>query len=610
MVVHGSTIIIHGGYNGDSFLNDMWFCSLDGLFTCNNPESLGPMWSELKLGASLSPTSGFTGYSLSSFLASPQERSATGGGSSVPGGVGSDSLPDTAHSSPADSQSRRAQCPSPRSGHSMIQLGPLLVMFGGRHAEGRYNDVHVFNVDTKSWTNVPVKGRPPCGRKTHSFARIGDKAFVFGGHSGDSWMGDLFVLHLQPILVHFAQIPRALGPQGGLLDVVNQPKRARRSAQISSTTLQQKRFSLASTNKFIAMPGILLDLVPGSSTRTAAAQYAVVEALKGDCELLHKYGLDTSFTFLSQLQSRTLQHAKRIMACTPESCAFADARRPYFWAKRATLEGSTEPTAPPSTHTPLMALSSVHDEGVSSASDGDIHITVGDLVFIVDSCIVQARCEYLATVIQNPEWKQSAGGAPSVASFGLPAAPTAAPFSSWSATDPSGSSAHAAGSAVKPPTSSLPSISIPFVEAGVFAAVLYFMYHDILPLGITDENVQELLIAADQLQVTDLSHYCQTLLESRLTVDNVSGLLEFASARHMEYLFESCTLFAAHPKAFPAVAASEAFLQLPHELSSAVMHQHSKLRALHLAPHKGVSGSGSPVGGQEATAGPSRAQLE
>ena len=48
--------------------------------------------------------------------------------------------------------------PSARSGHRMVSFRKSLVVFGGFHDNLReckyYNDVHVFNLDTRTWTKV------------------------------------------------------------------------------------------------------------------------------------------------------------------------------------------------------------------------------------------------------------------------------------------------------------------------------------------------------------------------------------------------------------------------------------------------------------------------
>ena len=52
--------------------------------------------------------------------------------------------------------------PSSRSGHRMIALKKMLVVFGGFHDNSRdyryYNDVHIFNLETRTWNKIEPSG--------------------------------------------------------------------------------------------------------------------------------------------------------------------------------------------------------------------------------------------------------------------------------------------------------------------------------------------------------------------------------------------------------------------------------------------------------------------
>lgn len=54
--------------------------------------------------------------------------------------------------------------PSARSGHRMVAFRKCLLLFGGFHDNLReckyYNDVHVFNLETRVWTKIGNLTRP------------------------------------------------------------------------------------------------------------------------------------------------------------------------------------------------------------------------------------------------------------------------------------------------------------------------------------------------------------------------------------------------------------------------------------------------------------------
>ncbi len=616
VVVHGSALIVHGGYNGEQFLNDMWICPLERLLEQSSLGSFSPRWRQLRPGRVSSPRSLSGADGEPDFLASPQETNSASVGSFVPGGVANASLPDHSRLPSATQVDHQVSLPSPRSGHSMIHIGPLILMFGGRHAEGRYNDVHVFNMEDNAWSFMPVKGRAPCGRKTHSFARIRDQAYVFGGHSGDSWMGDIFTLHLQPILARFARVPKTPPSLQTVAFTHSVPSKRARSHGAHSAV---RRIRLTHSNQYISIPGLLLDVPGHFDACQTNAHLGAVEAAKTDAALLNRFGLDLSFPFLSQLQNKLHQHSRSFTEWGASSVyGGSDFRSPEFWSgilrQRASEASANTKQGTQSTNSSSHVFNMHGSCHVQDIAATDLLLQAGEYTFQVHQHIVQPKCEYLATLTCSPEWKQTLEAHSSTVSHpSLPlasaqldmqsacAAHSTMPSSNStaSANHLSASSAHQAPGAesVHVRTSGAPTIQLAGIDGLHLAAALYFMYFDLLPVGLTDENVQDLLVLSDQLQIASLSDHCQRLLEVRLTISNVSCLLEFASSRNLERLLQACVSYAANPSTFPAVAASGPFLQLPHELARLVIHEHAVLRA---APgsSKGGPGNGSPVGGQ------------
>jgi len=68
-----------------------------------------------------------------------------------------------------------------------------LYTFGGWNGFSRmwYNDLHVFNFETKHWKLITPSGKPPVKRTSHSAVIYNNKMYVFGGFSGEEYLNDL-----------------------------------------------------------------------------------------------------------------------------------------------------------------------------------------------------------------------------------------------------------------------------------------------------------------------------------------------------------------------------------------------------------------------------------
>ena len=77
-------------------------------------------------------------------------------------------------------------CPPPptrRYGHSMVAYDRQLYVFGGAADNNPSNDVHCFDLDSRSWSVIPPSSDSnlPSGRLFHAGAVLGDAMFIFGG---------------------------------------------------------------------------------------------------------------------------------------------------------------------------------------------------------------------------------------------------------------------------------------------------------------------------------------------------------------------------------------------------------------------------------------------
>ena len=87
-----------------------------------------------------------------------------------------------------------------RSGHAAEMVGPLMLVVGGRHLDGRHNDVQVLNTRDWTWSTLQTTGVGFQPRKTHALARVGSRLMLYGGHDGSRWLNDFHILDLAPLL--------------------------------------------------------------------------------------------------------------------------------------------------------------------------------------------------------------------------------------------------------------------------------------------------------------------------------------------------------------------------------------------------------------------------
>lgn len=89
-----------------------------------------------------------------------------------------------------------------------------IVTFGGfLRRGGRSNETHGFNVESRSWTKLKLRGKPPEPRTVHAATLCGTKMYIFGGFTtGDRLLGDLWVAELGKFSVPYWSRPQIEGP--------------------------------------------------------------------------------------------------------------------------------------------------------------------------------------------------------------------------------------------------------------------------------------------------------------------------------------------------------------------------------------------------------------
>lgn len=87
--------------------------------------------------------------------------------------------------------------PSAREGHAAVEVGNKIYVFGGCVQGIRcFNDVHIFDTDTLTWSQEPFTGDAPEPRGGHSATLVGTDVFIFGGANSDTTYGDAYKLDL------------------------------------------------------------------------------------------------------------------------------------------------------------------------------------------------------------------------------------------------------------------------------------------------------------------------------------------------------------------------------------------------------------------------------
>ena len=149
-----SRVYLFGGYNGTSWLNDLWMFDIDTQrWTCIQ-ESTDPQ-------------------------RVPDETSlALGDAQHAPAGVG-------------------GQVPSRRFGYVSVVHNNKFILFGGFDGTRWLNDMHEFDFLTNTWTQITARGSLPSVRSCPAWAKDETHVYIQGGYDGVERKADFFACDLQ-----------------------------------------------------------------------------------------------------------------------------------------------------------------------------------------------------------------------------------------------------------------------------------------------------------------------------------------------------------------------------------------------------------------------------
>ncbi|KAI1435546.1 galactose oxidase [Xylaria sp. CBS 124048] len=89
---------------------------------------------------------------------------------------------------------KRPPKPKARGYHTANMVGGKLIIYGGSTATERFNDVWVYDVDTRVWKNVQIP--VPFRRVTHTSTLVGSYLFIIGGHDGRDYSDEVLLFNL------------------------------------------------------------------------------------------------------------------------------------------------------------------------------------------------------------------------------------------------------------------------------------------------------------------------------------------------------------------------------------------------------------------------------
>eukprot|EP00929_Paragymnodinium_shiwhaense_P035965 TRINITY_DN19332_c0_g1_i1.p1 TRINITY_DN19332_c0_g1~~TRINITY_DN19332_c0_g1_i1.p1 ORF type:complete len:434 (-),score=66.23 TRINITY_DN19332_c0_g1_i1:396-1697(-) len=180
--VHGDFMYIFGGYDGSSWLDDMYDFDFErGLWS--NTQVHGfipagrscPSWATAN--GALYLFGGYDGMHRMNDFHRFQMGSRTWSTIRSQGHV-----------------------PSPRYFHASVVYGKSLYLFGGYSGQERLNDLYEFRLDCNTWL-VQETEDPPAGRSSLVAEVHNNSLYVFGGYNGSIVLNDFYDFQFEPVSI-------------------------------------------------------------------------------------------------------------------------------------------------------------------------------------------------------------------------------------------------------------------------------------------------------------------------------------------------------------------------------------------------------------------------
>jgi len=181
-------VYLFGGYNGTSWLNDLWVFDIDTQTWECIQESSDDHESNEALGWSASrvPSRRFGYVSVVH-----NHKFVLFGGFDGLRWL-NDMYEFDFHTKTWTEIQAKGTLPSVRSCPAWAKDDTHVYIQGGYDGVERKADFFAFDLKTNTWREMPCHGTPPSPRYFHSCCLYGDKMFAYGGYSGSERLADMF----------------------------------------------------------------------------------------------------------------------------------------------------------------------------------------------------------------------------------------------------------------------------------------------------------------------------------------------------------------------------------------------------------------------------------
>lgn len=179
-------IYVFGGGDGVRALNDIWRLDV------SDPNKMS--WKLISPPSPPTTGGGGGGGSVGGGGTSSSGSGSGSGSGSSKDGNGNGSGNSNGGAGASASASAVGKVPKARGYHTANMVGSKLIIFGGSDGGECFNDVWVYDVETRVWRAVPV---PVTFRRlSHTSTLVGSYLFVIGGHDGAEYSNDVLLLNL------------------------------------------------------------------------------------------------------------------------------------------------------------------------------------------------------------------------------------------------------------------------------------------------------------------------------------------------------------------------------------------------------------------------------
>ncbi|BAM42165.1 uncharacterized protein TOT_040000535 [Theileria orientalis strain Shintoku] len=87
--------------------------------------------------------------------------------------------------------------PPARNAHTMVTDGRNLYLLGGHSGSVHFDDIHMYSINSHTWTSLNFEGRVPPGVRGHACSFHKGEIYLFGGYNGDVPFNTLYVFNLR-----------------------------------------------------------------------------------------------------------------------------------------------------------------------------------------------------------------------------------------------------------------------------------------------------------------------------------------------------------------------------------------------------------------------------